>query len=63
MKEFGYVSVSIKNGIIGKTLHKSLDCLSLRWSDWIKINNKAHADEFKKCKLCFAEENNKKENK
>ena len=40
---------------MGKTLHKSLDCLSLRWSDFVKIMSKKEADKFKKCKLCFVE--------
>jgi hypothetical protein len=59
MKTYGYVSVSIKTGMMGRTLHKSLDCLSLRWSDWVKITDKDHADKFKRCKQCFCEEKEK----
>ena len=58
MKFYGYVSVSIKTGMMGRTLHKSLDCLSLRWSDWVTVSDKFFADKTKKCKRCFKENKN-----
>jgi hypothetical protein len=58
VKFYGYVSVSIKTGMMGRTLHKSLDCLSLRWSDWVTVSDKFFADKTKKCKRCFREDEN-----
>ena len=57
MKSYGYVSVSIKTGMMGRTLHKSLDCI---WcNNYITITDKELADKMKKCKKCFREEQTK----
>ena len=55
MKIYGVATISLKTGLMGKTLHKSIDCLSLRWSDWINITDKDLAGKLKKCKKCFKE--------
>lgn len=55
MKIYGYVSVSEK-GLMQKTLHFSLDCLKIRWSNWVAITDKSFTDKMKKCKHCFKEE-------
>jgi hypothetical protein len=56
LRKYGFVSISPKNGTKGRTLHKSIDCLSLRWSDSLVIGTKKEANKLRKCKLCFPEE-------
>ncbi len=55
-KVYGYIAMAIYSGRLGKIVHKSPDCLKIRWSYYVRVSRKDVSQKgLKKCKACWKE--------
>jgi hypothetical protein len=54
MKPCGFVTMGVPSGRLGRVIHKTANCLKIRWSEITTINQR-EAKNLKKCKHCWSD--------